>query len=229
MAKKRFKPITKRVNLIIIISLVLGISILISGYFIVFLITIDYSIENSLRQQSDILYKTIEKLMLTGQAPDAVDYFNDINLINPLYTIKLFRTSGSKAFTDNTTIETVNSNIGMQIFTPRTIEIEDREQPIQDYFIPAINLPPQTLLFQTKTDNKLFFRIYKPLINLPRCTKCHGGDHTIRGVIDIRNDITFWENTRLGSLGIGVLIFLIIVIVLWLIIRKILKVRSNAK
>ena len=150
MAKKRFKPITKRVNLIIIISLVLGISILISGYFIVFLITIDYSIENSLRQQSDILYKTIEKLMLTGQAPDAVDYFNDINLINPLYTIKLFRTSGSKAFTDNTTIETVNSNIGMQIFTPRTIEIEDREQPIQDYFIPAINLPPQTLLFQTK-------------------------------------------------------------------------------
>ena len=35
-----------------------------------------------------------------------------------------------------------------------------------------------------------YFRAYRPLINLPKCTVCHGADHTVRGVIDIRSDVT---------------------------------------
>jgi adenylate cyclase len=228
MAKKKFKPITRKVNGIIIISLVLGIGIIITGYFIIFLTSYNAKIEENLTQQSDILYKAIEQFMIPGYAPLAVNFFNDVNQINPDYTIGLFRTDGQKAFLDNTTIETVNSNLeqnqlSIPNFEQKTVEIEDKEKPVEEYFTPAVIMPPQTVFFQTQEDNKYFFRIYKPLINLPRCTVCHGSDHTIRGVIDIRNDITDDVNIQMFSLGGGVIIFIIIVAVLAFILALFLR------
>ena len=81
-------------------------------------------------------------------------------------------------------------------------------------FAAATELPPETGTFQTNEEGKTFFHIYKPLINKPKCTRCHGADHTIRGVLEIKTDISASvrqrEKTVLVSSGIflGVLILL---------------------
>ncbi|HYW83960.1 MAG TPA: adenylate/guanylate cyclase domain-containing protein, partial [Spirochaetia bacterium] len=68
-----------------------------------------------------------------------------------------------------------------------------------------------------------YFRAYRPLINLPKCTVCHGADHTVRGVIDIRSDVTPVVKAQaftIGGAGAG---FLAVVSVLVLIIGSFLR------
>ena len=68
-----------------------------------------------------------------------------------------------------------------------------------------------------------YFRAYRPLINLPKCTVCHGADHTVRGVIDIRSDVTAVVKAQavtIGGAGAG---FLAVVAILALIIGSFLR------
>jgi class 3 adenylate cyclase len=65
--------------------------------------------------------------------------------------------------------------------------------------------------------------MYNPLYNLPKCTGCHGSDHTVRGVIDIRNNITDSAYSQRNSLIIAAALFLGMVAVLTLILMQFLK------
>jgi adenylate cyclase len=66
--------------------------------------------------------------------------------------------------------------------------------PDKPGFAAASTTPPAELFFRQDEGGRSYFRAYRPLINLPKCTVCHGSDHTVRGVIDIRSDIT--DETR---------------------------------
>jgi adenylate cyclase len=61
--------------------------------------------------------------------------------------------------------------------------------------------PPNELFFRDDVGGRAFFHAYRPLINLPKCTVCHGADHTVRGVIDIRTDIS--DDVRTTSLALA--------------------------
>ncbi|MBN2535896.1 MAG: adenylate/guanylate cyclase domain-containing protein [Spirochaetales bacterium] len=230
MKRKKYIPITRKINAIIIISLIIGIGTIISYYYLSLFMNINDSTRQNLLQQSDILYTAIENYMIPGEAPLAANFFNDINKINPEYTIKLFRSNGVKAFRDNNTISFVNNSIGVNKFLEREV-IEDNEKPIDNYFSKAIEVPPRNSVFRTvdRMENtfgakgKIFFRIYRPLINLPRCTVCHGGEHTIRGVIDIRNDITKSVNDQYIILFISIATFVLMVSILAAILSQYLK------
>jgi class 3 adenylate cyclase len=95
-------------------------------------------------------------------------------------------------------------------------------------FQEASGLPPQELFFrddvgQVLTGGTAYFRAYRPLINLPKCTVCHGSDHTVRGVIDIRSDVTGVVRAQaftIGGAGAG---FLLVVALLALIIGSFLR------
>lgn len=62
---KEFTPITRKINFIIIISLIIGIGIIIAGSFYIFFTTTNSQIVENLTQQSEILYKTIVKYYVT--------------------------------------------------------------------------------------------------------------------------------------------------------------------
>ena len=69
MGNKRIVPLARKVNLIIVFTLIAGIGG-ISFYFSrAISSTIDSSTKDNLRRQSDILYTAIENFMLPGQAP----------------------------------------------------------------------------------------------------------------------------------------------------------------
>ncbi len=169
---KRFVPLTRKINLIIIISsLVVDVGIVIAYFAYTQNSSLRQTSRGNLRQQSDILFQSIKNAMLPGEAPIAVQLFEDIRLANPAYKIFLLRDNGVQAFSDNSTLE-----------------------------------------------GQTFFTIYKPLLNLPKCSGCHGSSHTVRGVINITSDITPVVNQQRRNVLIASGFFVFVVLILALLL-----------
>ena len=206
--------VTRKVNLIILTSLFIGLGGVVFYFAFSLSTTIQNSTRESLDEQSGVIYTAIENFMLPGEAPLAVQYFTEVQRRSPLSTIYLFRSDGIQAFTDTTTIEEVNSMLSGMQFSASSRDTTEPLSRNDEMFTAATKLPPETGTFQTTEGGKTFFHIYKPLINKPKCTRCHGADHTIRGVLEIKTDIsasvTQREETIIVSSGIflGVLLLL---------------------
>jgi adenylate cyclase len=216
---KRFVPLTRRINLIIIGSLVVGVGVVISYFAYSQNLSLRETNQGSLRQQSDILFQSVKNAMLPGEAPIAVQLFDDIRLANPAYQIYLLRENGVQAFSDNTTLETVNGNLGRQAFVPKEVfpqKIMVIEEGDENFHRSVAQRRP--VLFQQNRQGQTFFTIYKPLLNLPKCTRCHGSSHTVRGVIDITSDITPVANQQRNNLLIASGFFVAVVLILTLLL-----------
>ena len=193
MKKARFIPINSKVNSIILVALIVGIGSI--SFFLTTEITttIDELLAQNLTQQSEILFSAIENFMIPGEAELAVGFFETMMRSSQEYAIYLFREDGQLAFSDSATIDNVLNRVpALSVkFDSMADRITGDETVIPDYFKSAVGSPPVSVFFESSTeDNRFFSRVYKPLINLPKCTECHGADHTVRGVIDIRDDIT---------------------------------------
>jgi hypothetical protein len=141
---KRFVPITRKINLIIVSSLVAGVGIVTVYFAFTQNLSLRETSRANLRQQSDILFQSVKNAMLPGEAPIAVQ------------------------------------------------------------------------LFRESAGSKTCFTLYKPLLNLPKCTRCHGSSHTVRGVIDITSDITSVVNQQRNNLMIASGFFFAVVLALTL-------------
>ncbi len=223
-ARKRFIPVNRKVTAIIIATLAVGLGILILYFATSLTKTIEESTEENLSEQSQILYTAIENFMLPGEAPLAVSYFEEIEAQNPLSSIKLFRSDGTEAFTDNSTILEVNEQIGANSF-PRQERAGLKPESRDDrQFELAVEKPPVTSVFRERSeDGAVLFRIYKPLINKPKCASCHGSSHTIRGVLDIRTDITSSVIRQRNTVIVSASIFLAGILVLSLILSRFMQ------
>ncbi|MBN1687384.1 MAG: adenylate/guanylate cyclase domain-containing protein [Spirochaetales bacterium] len=193
MKKPRFVPINSKVNVIIILALVVGIGSISFYLTTEITTTIDELLADNLNQQSEILFAAIENFMIPGEAKLAVNFFETMVRSSADYSISLFRRNGKVAFSDETTIKQVIENAPAiaSMFDTMAERITTKESVNEAYFQTAVGAPPLSVFFEEKTeDGATYFRAYKPLINLPKCTGCHGTDHTVRGVIDIRDDIS---------------------------------------
>ncbi len=210
--------VTRKVNLIILASLFIGLGGVVFYFAFSLSTTIQNSTRESLDEQSGVIYTAIENFMLPGEAPLAVQYFTEVQRRSPLSSIYLFRADGTQAFTDDSTIQEVNSMIsGMQFNAPSRSNTDPLTRT-DEMFAAATKLPPETGTFQSTENGKTFFHIYKPLINKPKCTSCHGADHTIRGVLEIKTDISTSvrqrEETVLISSGIFLFVLLLLSVLL---------------
>lgn len=219
--ESRFIPITSKVNTIIIFALVIGIGSISFIFATRLFSTIDESIKQNLAQQSEILYSAIQNFMMPGYAEIAVNYFDDIKAAGRGYEVNLFRRSGVPAFSDDATLEEVRAKSpGLnERFSDPVDRLAGDVGIVTEYFDVATAAPPASVFFKTTQPNGTrSFRAYKPLINLPKCTSCHGADHTVRGVIDIRQDVTRQRaDQRLaiiiaGSLFVGIVVSLAILL-----------------
>ncbi|UCF96047.1 MAG: adenylate/guanylate cyclase domain-containing protein [Spirochaetaceae bacterium] len=215
---KRFVPLTRKINLIIVASLVIGVGVVITYFAYTQNLNLSQTSQGNLRQQSDILFQSIKNAMLPGEAPIAVQLFEDIGLANPAYKIFLLRGNGVQAFSDNSTIETVNANLGSTGFEPKEVFPRDVMVREEDPYFSVSVQERRPILFQETSAGKTFFTIYKPLLNLPKCTGCHGSTHTVRGVINITTDITPVVNQQRNNLLIASGFFVAVVLVLTLLL-----------
>lgn len=212
-----------RINLIVVSTLVTGLG-LVAFFFAFSLISTRESLSNdNLAREADILYASIENFMMPGEAPIAVRFFDDVQSIDSNYSIALHRRDGVTAFTDNQTIETVNLNLGLSRFTPRPSVMAASVTIMQPYFDSAVKIPPESMFFRSEEDGRVISRVYRPLINLPKCAACHGGDHTIRGVIDVRADITNLISAQNLTIGASVGGFVLMVSLLAMVIGRFMR------
>ncbi|MBD3304941.1 HAMP domain-containing protein [candidate division KSB3 bacterium] len=220
---KRSLSITQKVTSIILVSLVLGIGVVVFYFAYGQNKTLSDSTEENLHQQTDILHESIKNLMLPGEAPLAVSLFRDIRTSRAMYEIMLYRRNGVEAFSDNSTIEMVNTNLEMPRFQPHDLDVPG--EPISeenDLFFQAVNTITTVASRSTENENT-YFTIYKPLLNLPKCIGCHGSDHTIRGVIEIRANLTSTLTEARQNILIAGLIFVGVVLILFLVLSSFLR------
>ncbi|MDP3178028.1 MAG: adenylate/guanylate cyclase domain-containing protein, partial [Spirochaetaceae bacterium] len=140
-------------------------------------------------------------------------------------SVALFRRDGTPAFSDNRTIDQVNANIKKLRFSPRSASsVSSANKEVSSARLAeAVGMPPSELFFRDDLGDRAYFRALRPLINLPKCTGCHGADHTVRGVIDIRSDVTAVVRAQATTIASGSLGFVAVVAALALGIGSFLR------
>jgi len=209
-----------------LLVLVLGLALAIIGFaFTSNLLTIsEAQSKTNLDTESTIIYTAIEDLMLPGEAPIAVRFFDKLKLDSDKYKIGLFRRDGVRAFIDNSTREKVNTNLNTDKFSAKVLPLNPIiTAPERPYFDTALSIPPEEVYFNLSENGRVFTRIYKPLLNLPKCTTCHGSDHTIRGVIDVQIDITNIVDTQRNSIVAASVAMPVMLVLLALVIGQMLR------
>ena len=212
--KPRFVPLTRKINLIIVTSLIVGVGVVIAYFAFAQNRGLGQMAEANLSQQSDILYQSIKNAMLPGEAPIAVQLFSDIRLTNPAYEILLYRADGVQAFSDNVTLEAVNRRLGRRQFEPKSVLPESVMKLSGDGRFQRAVDERRNLFFRDAGEGVTLFRGYKPLLNLPKCTRCHGSSHTVRGVISIAADITPLVREQRNNVTIAGAFFVVVVLLL---------------
>ena len=210
----RSTTLAAKIIRILVITLALGLGIAALLFGLVLTTSRQEVTRESLNQEAAMLQTAIENFMLPGEAPIAVQFFREIEGANPKVRISLYRRNGEIAFSDNRTILQVNENIKKNMFRVRSGPALEMQMPADPVHFPkAVSMPPEVVFFRQQDGSTSYIKIYRPLLNLPKCAACHGSDHTIRGVIGIQFDISSFvrsENIALASGGAGFLILTII-------------------
>lgn len=210
----RTTTLAAKIIRILVISLTAGLGIAALMFGLVLTSSRQEVTRESLNQEAAMLQTAIENFMLPGEAPIAVQFFREIEGANPKVRISLYRRNGEIAFSDNRTIQEVNANLRRERFSARSGPALEMQMPADGVHFPkAVSMPPQDVFFRQQDESAVYIKIYRPLINLPKCTACHGSDHTIRGVIGIQFDISSFvrsENVALASGGAGFLFLTVV-------------------
>lgn len=212
---KRSIGIGAKVNIAIIAILALSFGA-VTGYFGWSLVNVRQVLtRDALLREAELLATSVENFMLPGEAPIAVAFFSDVTERNPEFEIALYRRDGSGAFSDERTAADVNRRIGRDRF-PLMIE-RPRFPPAQaEAIAPALAIPPTNTLHESDTPkaeggSARMVSVYRTLINLPKCVGCHGGDHTIRGVVRVSADISAAVDAQRASIGLSGGLFVVMV------------------
>ncbi len=206
------KRISIRVPLIIMSILIVGIGITIGYYLRTQNATILLSKENEIKEEASIVYTAIKNNMLAGEAPIAVELFKDFSRSNFAADIKLYKTDGSGAFTDNNTVIFVNDYIQENRFKEKKDFIQLEKNSEQNFNRSVKKVIDVFIRDIDSSDKRLI--VYKPLINQPKCSSCHGLDHVVRGVIRISTPVNEVYRMTAFNIILSILIYLAVVIIL---------------
>lgn len=134
-----------------------------------------------------ILITALKNLMLDGQAPIVVDTMNQLKQIYGFNEITILRRNGELAFSDYATMDTVNNNIGTKYFkkTPR-IEDKRSSEELKHHLIEINTILKTSSPIQNSKDDEMVVEFFYPIVNQASCMKCHGSDHSIRGIVDVQ-------------------------------------------
>lgn len=219
--------ITFRVPFLVFLVLFAGIGSVMTYYLQSQNSTIIQSKESEIKQEAEIIYTAIKNNMLAGEAPIAVELFRDFERANFASMIRLFRADGDAAFSDNKTIAEVNRNIAEEKFAPKTVFPEKIKNESEEFFS-SVKTVSDIFMKNVEGDNKHLI-IYKPLLNQPKCSGCHGLDHVVRGVITISTPVNDVYRMARNNIIISIFLYAIVVLVLTMAIiyflRKVLIVR----
>ncbi len=133
--------------------------------------------DRTLNMNSETLNQTIRAIMLNGEAGIAVRTMENLENVQGIENLEIYRTSSVTAFTNYETIDFVNSYQKKYQF--EKTERHPEKTLYNNYFQEVIdtNTP-------VKVENKIMrtLEYYYPLINTPECRSCHGTERFLRGI-----------------------------------------------
>lgn len=134
--------------------------------------------ESNIIITTSILNQVIRNIMLNGEAPIAVNTMNDLRKnVTKLKEIQIYRTDGSSAFHDYSTINFVNDYQNMIKFE-KTERVNKNINESEEFKrVLKINAPVRNDIKETKE-----FEFYYPILNYTECNQCHGDKPFIRGI-----------------------------------------------
>jgi adenylate cyclase len=220
------RSITFRLPMIILVILSIGLGLTAGVYTWRNNQSIIQNKEREIDQEVELVYTAIRNNMLAGEASIAVQLFKDFQRSDFATDIRLFRVSGRNAFSDGTTIEDVNRILGAKMFAmqEKPLEPDTDASPELALSVKEVN----DVSVRHTRDDSVRLTIYKPLINQPKCTRCHGLDHVVRGIIRVSSplDEAYAEARRNLLLSAGmysVAVFFLTMIIISFLRRTLLR------
>lgn len=155
----------------------------------------------------------IKEEMVTGNAEIIVEWLTNVQSSSGFKQVKLLRTNGIEAFTDNKTIDSVNNHLGSKTFPQRLLS-KPQEKPS------SINMDMLNKAMQTLTDvdysevinGEPVHTQLIPLIRDERCLTCHGYENNqVRGILQISASKTKLINEIKNNVLKGIFFSIIII------------------
>ncbi|MBN2352350.1 MAG: HAMP domain-containing protein [Spirochaetales bacterium] len=140
--------------------------------------------QRTLFTNTEILNRTIRNIMVSGEAPIAVNTMKSLAEIEEFQEIRIYRVDGSNAFNDYATLNFVN-NYQKKIVFPKTPRLE--RNIFDNPNFQKVLETSSPLEFSDLEKNQRIEYFYPILNNDVRCRACHGDPSTgeadyIRGV-----------------------------------------------
>ncbi|MBF0382087.1 MAG: diguanylate cyclase [Magnetococcales bacterium] len=141
--------------------------------------------ERSLTLLTHTVGSGLQTIMQSGSAEIAESYVEDIKQIEDLGNIRILRSDGVEAFTDNLTIKQVNNLMGVEQYPERDL-ITGLKYSVTE--LSTLKKVVQTGSSQSVISNdngNANMTVFYPIPNEEECTICHGSEHDVRGVLEI--------------------------------------------
>ena len=186
--------------------------------------------ERAMKLLTQTVNKSLEAIMLTGNAGIAQAFATRLQSILEISNFKILRVDGTEAFRDNKTIHAVNRRLGEEEFFPRETETVVPILAASDLHLQrALKMKQEIPLYDVDPvtgQRKLTF--LAPIRKAKACQRCHGSDLAVRGIIELTTSMDRAENDIRNTRQEGYYI-LFLMISLVLIIIAILIQRSIAR
>ena len=175
--------------------------------------------ERALVKLAETTSQSVQTIMLAGYADIAEGLAENLLKVEDISDFRLMDRWGEQAFTQNKTVEDVNERIGDEEFFTRD---EERVIVVLDpqnaHLRQAIDGMQTVSFYEDADDGTPLLTLLTPIENQGECHRCHGSDHSARGVIKLSSPLTdiyreidrTWMTLGLGMAGVTLLVILII-------------------
>lgn len=158
--------------------------------------------DRTLAINTEILIQSFQTIMLIGETPLAVQTLDNLQEIEELEEIGIYRVNGDSAFHDYETLELVNNYQSEMVFD-RTDRLPYKTISNESFGEAIENVAPA----MAEMKNPYRVEYYFPLVNTPDCQRCHGDDHNIRGILHFNISIEEVNRQILDASIILIIIF----------------------
>lgn len=228
--QKKFRPLVKRVNTIVIISLFIGISVVVATLAVQLINSRSTDTRENALDKGELTRQALQTFMLRNEADLSIEFLERIQKSELGNTIQVYRRDGTPAFTDDSTRKMVNSFLGGDQFVYDSMSMEkgvmDFRPVNKEYFDMSLSGSqnvPENVLFKESDGKKQYLTLYSPLINGPNCNACHGRQQTVRGVVGITYDLTELNKRQNVGIAITVIMFLVFIVIVPIFLTGYLK------
>ncbi len=176
---------------------------------------------------SSILYKIIQEDMISGNAEIVVNWMDSIKKsgLRQIKSIRLIRSNGVEAFSDNTTIDAVNEYLGSDSFPKRPdSEPQGRAAGIDFNKIKKVVASAKKLAYEEKINGESIQTELVPLLKDERCEACHGYEkNLVRGILRISVSLAELQSNIKRNITWGIISFILVILAVSIIMNLLIN------